>query len=163
MTKPNRTANIELAKRQVRQLAEFRYQVRNFLHFSERAARAAGLQPQQYQLLQAVAAVPEEQTPTIAYVAEKMMLRHNSAVELVDRTQKLGLLKRQTDAEDHRKVDLKLTAKGEKKLYSLVAAHIERLQENGPEMMQAFRAALKGVTNGAAAQKSPAKSTRQSK
>jgi DNA-binding MarR family transcriptional regulator len=148
MAKSNNRANLELAKQKARQLAEFRYQLRNFLHFSERAARAGGLQPQQYQLLQAVAAVPEGQTPTIAYAAERMMLRHNSAVELVDRTEKLGLLKRQTDALDHRKVDLKLTAKGEKLLYSLVATHIERLQENGPEMMTAFRTALKGVTNG---------------
>lgn len=163
MAKANRKENIELAKRQVRQLAEFRYQLRSFLHFSERAAKAEGLQPQQYQLLQAVAAVPEGQMPTIAYTAERMMLRHNSAVELVDRTEKLGLLKRQIDAEDHRKVDLKLTAKGEKLLYSLVATHIERLQENGPEMMYAFRTALKGVTNGITKAKPAAKSTRQAK
>jgi len=75
-----------LTRAQMRRLAEFRFQLRKFLHFSSLAADAAGIRAQQYQLLQCVWGMPEELDPTIANVAARMLLKHNSAVELVDRT-----------------------------------------------------------------------------
>jgi|GEM_PF-6936912 len=98
--------------KRLHQLAEFRYQMRRFLHFSEQAAGEQGMTVQQYQLLQVLAAVPEGLTPNIAYVAQRMFLRHNTAVELVARAEADGLVGRATDAKDHRKATLSLTAKG---------------------------------------------------
>ena len=85
---------VPLTRAQMRRLAEFRFQLRKFLHFSSLAADAAGLRAQQYQLLQCVWGMPEELDPTIANVAARMLLKHNSAVELVDRTIEQGLLRR---------------------------------------------------------------------
>ena len=76
----------------IRTLAEFRFEMRRFLHFSESAALEAGLHPQQHQLLLQVAGAPEGNTVTIAYAAERLGLKHNSTVELVDRSEREGLL-----------------------------------------------------------------------
>ncbi len=100
------------AMKNLHALAEFRYYLRGFLNFSDGVAEEAGLHPQQYQLLQVVAAVPKDEMPTIAYVAARLYLRHNSTVELVNRTERQGLLKREIDADDHRKVLLRLTPRG---------------------------------------------------
>ena len=78
-------------------LADFRYELRRFLHFSEGAAEQAGIHPQQHQLLLQVAGAPEGAVVTIAYAAERLGLRHNSAVELVDRSEHEGLLTRTVD------------------------------------------------------------------
>ena len=75
----------------LRTLAEFRYELRRFLHFSECAALDAGLQPQQHQLLLQVAGAPQDTAVTISYAAERLGLKHNSAVELVDRSEREGL------------------------------------------------------------------------
>ena len=83
-------------------LAEFRYELRQFLHFSERAAVEVGLQPQQHQLLLQVAGTPEGKTVTIVYAAERLSLRHNSVVELVNRSEREGLLVRTEDTVDRR-------------------------------------------------------------
>ncbi len=120
-------------------LAELRYHLRGFLNFSEGVAEAAGLHPQQYQLLQVVAAVPKDVMPTIAYVATRLYLRHNSTVELVDRTERQGLLKREIDADDHRKVLLRLTALGKERLTLLVEQHYVQLQLWAPEMIEVLR------------------------
>ncbi|HEV2446454.1 MAG TPA: helix-turn-helix domain-containing protein, partial [Candidatus Sulfopaludibacter sp.] len=74
----------------LRTLAEFRYELRCFLHFSECAALEAGLHPQQHQLLLQVAGAPESAAVTIAYAAERLGLKHNSTVELVDRSEREG-------------------------------------------------------------------------
>jgi DNA-binding MarR family transcriptional regulator len=87
----------------LRTLAEFRFELRCFLHFSERAALEAGLHPQQHQLLLQVAGVLEGTAVTIAYVAERLGLKHNSAVELVDRSEREGLMARTVDAADKRR------------------------------------------------------------
>ena len=109
-------------------LAEFRFELRRFLQFSEQAALAAGLQPQQHQLLLQVAAAPEGTAVTIAYAAERLGLRHNTAVELVDRAVREGLLLRTMDAEDQRRVLLRATRKGERLLGRLAADHARELQ-----------------------------------
>jgi DNA-binding MarR family transcriptional regulator len=131
-----------LTRAQMRRLAEFRFQLRKFLHFSSLAAGAAGLRAQQYQLLQCVWGMPEELDPTIANVAARMLLKHNSAVELVDRTIDQGLLRRSPDPTDHRRILLRMTPQGEQLLASLAAWHLRELEETGPELIRALRRVL---------------------
>ena len=101
-------------------LAEFRYQLRKFLSFSEGVSESRGIPAQQYQLLQVVAAVPAGQESSISYIAERMMVRHNSAVELVDRAVKAGLVIRVVDETDHRRSVVEMTEKGRTVLERLV-------------------------------------------
>jgi DNA-binding MarR family transcriptional regulator len=131
-----------LTRAQMRRLAEFRFQLRKFLHFSSLAADAAGIRAQQYQLLQCVWGMPEELDPTIANVAARMLLKHNSAVELVDRTIEQGLLRRCPDPTDHRRILLRMTPLGDKLLGSLAAWHLRELEETGPELIRALRRVL---------------------
>ena len=109
-------------------LADFRFELRRFLQFSEKAAVAAGLHPQQHQLLLQVAAAPDDAAVTIAYAAERLGLRHNSVVELVDRAVGEGLLVRTVDVDDQRRVLLRTTRKGERLLARLSADHARELQ-----------------------------------
>src|ERR1017187_2146233 len=87
----------------LRTLADFRFELRRFLQFSECAALEAGLQPQQHQLLLQVAGAPEATSVTIAYAAERLGLKHNSTVELVDRSEREGFLTRTPDPGDRRR------------------------------------------------------------
>jgi DNA-binding MarR family transcriptional regulator len=129
----------DLTHSDFQRLAEFRFQLRRFLHFSNLAAEEAGLRPQQYQLLQCVSGMPDELEPTIAHVAARMLLKHNSAVELVDRTIEQGLLKRAPDPIDQRRILLRVTLQGERVLASLAAHHLEELEHAGPELIRALR------------------------
>ncbi len=122
----------------VKALAEFRYQLRRFLSFSEEAAERAGISAQQYQLLQVVAAAPAGIQASISYVAERMVLRHNSAVELVGRAERSGLVRRQEDAADHRRALISLTPEGEAMLGGLVKKHWMELESQGPKLMTAL-------------------------
>ena len=133
---------VPLTRAQMRRLAEFRFQLRKFLHFSSLAADSAGLRSQQYQLLQCIWGMPEELDPTIANVAARMLLKHNSAVELVDRTIEQGLIRRSSDPTDHRRILLRMTTHGEKLLASLAAWHVRELEEAGPELIRALRRVL---------------------
>ena len=119
-------------------LADFRYELRKFLSFSETAAEAAGVRAQHYQLLQVIAAA-EDDGPTIAYVAERMLLKHNSAVELVNRAEAAGLVERTRTDEDNRRAMLAVTDKGEKILARLVVDHLEELKKSAGPMMKALR------------------------
>ena len=130
----------------LRRLAEFRFQLRRFLHVSQAAAERMGLPNQQFQLLQCVGGMPEGLTPTIASVAARMMLKHNSAVELVDRTIEQGLLRRSSDDADHRRILLSVTPKGERILASLVEFHTRELDQSGPELVRALNRILHGST-----------------
>ncbi len=113
--------------------------MRRFLHFSEQAAHDAGLQPQQHQLLLQVAAVPQGQTATIAYAAERLGLRHNSTVELADRCVAEGLLRRAADSTDRRKVVLRLTPHGASVLRELSDFHARELYELAPGLLRGIR------------------------
>ncbi len=104
-------------------LAEFRYQIRRFLHFSEQTAHKAGLEPQHHQLMLAVKGAGEGAGPRIAYLAERLQLQHHSAVELVDRLAKRGLIQRTRSQEDRREVHVKLTPRGERVLKQLTLEH----------------------------------------
>jgi DNA-binding MarR family transcriptional regulator len=119
-------------------LADFRYELRRFLHFSESAALEAGLQPQQHQLLLQVAGAATNAQVTIAYVAGRLALKHNSAVELVDRSEREGLLERTADARDRRCTILHLTRKGWKMLERLSDTHARELHEMGQRLIAAL-------------------------
>jgi DNA-binding MarR family transcriptional regulator len=122
----------------LKDLAEFRFQLRRFLSFSEKASEDAGIATQQYQLLQVIAAMPKGQGASISYLAERMILKHNSMVELVDRAGRAGLIRRESDDEDLRRSLVRLTAEGEKILERLVPVHLEELNEHGSEVITAL-------------------------
>jgi DNA-binding MarR family transcriptional regulator len=120
-------------------LAEFRYELRQFLHFSECAAMEAGLQPQQHQLLLQVAGAPEGEAVTIAYAARRLSLRHHSVVELVNRSESEGLLVRTADKADRRQVILQVTRKGGRILGKLAGDHAQELTEMAPRLAKALK------------------------
>lgn len=117
-------------------LAEFRYLLRRFMIFSEDAARAAGLTPQQHQALLAIKGF--EGAPTIGDLAERLVIKHHSAVGLVDRLVKAGHLKRRQDDSDRRRVTLALAASGEKLLADLSSANREELRMLTPALKALF-------------------------
>jgi DNA-binding MarR family transcriptional regulator len=131
-----------------RSLAEFRYQIRRFLHFSEQAARAEGLEPQQHQMLLAIRAWnrddPEDHGPAIGQLAESMFIRHHSAVGLVDRMEEQGLAERIRGRHDRREVRVRLTPRGAKVLERLASAHHAELKNSGPQLVQALTVVLEG-------------------
>ena len=133
----------------LRRLAEFRFQLRRFLHVSQAAAERVGLHNQQYQMLQCVGGMPEGMTPTIANVAERMLLKHNSAVELVDRTIEQGLLRRSGDEADHRRILLRVTPQGERILAALAEFHTRELEQSGPELVSSLDGILRSTRRGA--------------
>jgi DNA-binding MarR family transcriptional regulator len=134
-------------------LAEFRYELRRFLHFSEAAAREAGLEPQQHQLLLQLAGTSAKTASTIAYAAERLGLKHNSAVELVDRCEREGLLNRTVDAADKRRAILCITRKGYRVLADLTREHARELNERAPLLVRTLKRvqAHSSVTGGSRA------------
>lgn len=126
-------------------LAELRYQIRRFLHFSEQAARQARMEPRQHQLLLALKGLPEHVRPSIGALAERLQIRPHSAVELANRLAKGGFVRRRRDGndKDRREVLLHLTAKGEKVLRELSLHHREELRTAGPALMTALQSVLK--------------------
>ena len=115
----------------------FRDGLRRFLHWSEQQAKAAGLTGAQYQLLLAVRGHPD--APSVGDVADHLLLRHHSAVELVDRAERAGLVRRVPDASDQRVVRLELTPDGEASLAELAAAHLEELSRLRPSFEGLWR------------------------
>jgi DNA-binding MarR family transcriptional regulator len=120
-------------------LAQFRYQLRKFLSFSEAAAHAAGLTSQQHQALLAIKGFSGTQQVSVGDLAGFLLVRHHTAVELVDRMTKLGLLVRIVDADDSRRILVKLTRKGEQKLQMLSKIHFEELQAASPRLTTILR------------------------
>ena len=131
--------NVAVAIPQLAELAEFRYQLRTFLSFSESASEKCGVAAQQYQLLQVIAAIQPGRQASISYVAERMILRHNSTVELVDRAERAGLVARRNDETDLRRSLLHLTPHGWEVLRKLVAMHLEELHRHTEPMIGALR------------------------
>lgn len=123
-------------------LAAFRYHIRRFLHFSEQAARLSEIEPQQHQLLLAAKGYggsPEE-GPTIGYLADRLQIRHHSAVELIDRMVAQGLVQRLQCSKDRRQVIVCLTRYGDRILKKLSTEHIRELRETGPALVAALEA-----------------------
>ncbi len=117
-------------------LAEFRYQLRRFLRFMEDEVRDVGLNPQQWQLVLAVKGLPRGQTPTISRLAERMQLNHNSMVELVDRCEEHGLVRRTRLDSDRRQVVLSIMPEGEALLRRLGSASRQELRNVGPVLVE---------------------------
>lgn len=115
-------------------LLALRTRLRHFERWSERQARAAGLTPAQHQLLLAIRGHGDPRGPTVGEVADYLLLRHHSAVGLVDRADAAGLIARQRDPDDHRVVRLRLTRNGARRLERLSALHVEELERLGPKL-----------------------------
>ncbi len=124
----------EITDDDYRRLLEFRTGLRRFLHWSEEQAQAAGLSPAQHQLLLAVRGHTDPRGPTIGEAAECLLLRHHSAVGLVDRAEAAGLVRRRQDRDDHRIVRLHLTARGAETLHQLTAVTLEELARLSPRL-----------------------------
>jgi len=120
-------AGNEITTTDYQALAAYRYAIRRFLRFSEEAAREAGITPQQYQLMLAIKGYPERDYANITELAERMQLDHHSAVGLIDRTEERGLVRRDPNPDDRRRVNVRLTATGEALLKRLATVHREEL------------------------------------
>ncbi|HUX43679.1 MAG TPA: MarR family winged helix-turn-helix transcriptional regulator [Terracidiphilus sp.] len=112
----------------VRELAWFRYTLRRFLRFSEKAARACGVTPQQHQLMLGVSGFSKDGTATISELAEFLQERNHSVVGLVERAAAVGLVRRDTSPADRRLVLVRLTARGERILTKLSRLHRDEVE-----------------------------------
>ncbi|MGC2660707.1 MAG: MarR family winged helix-turn-helix transcriptional regulator [Bryobacteraceae bacterium] len=129
-----------LSPEQYRQIAEFRYRIRQFLHFSEEVARGNGIEPRQHQLMLAIKGLPEGLRPTITALSERLCLRHHSTVELINRLVAHGAVVRVHSNEDSREILVELTPHGEELLRTLSVLHWEELQNAGPALADSLRA-----------------------
>lgn len=125
-----------------RQLAEFRFRIRQFLHFSEEAARSWKIEPQQHQLLLAIKGLPEGTRPTVSALSHRLCLRHHSTVELVDRLVEQGAVSRRQNVEDRREVFIELTPHGEELLHQLSAILWQELRVTGPALVESLQAVV---------------------
>ncbi len=115
-------------------LAEFRYALRHYLRFSKNAVETAGITLQQHQALLFIIGFPGREQVTIGELAERLQIRHHSAVGLVDRLEEQGLVERTPNEEDRRRVFIGLTEKGVGVLESLASMHREELRYLGPQL-----------------------------
>jgi len=127
-----------LTTRDYAQLAEFRRALRGFLRFSEDAAAAVGLTSQHYQAMLVLRGCPDDRKVTINDLAQQLLIKHNSAVELVDRLVEEGLIVRESSSTDRRKVELRLTTLGREVLAKLASVHRAELLRVGPLLGRFF-------------------------
>ena len=125
---------LRITKAHYESLAALRHALRRFLNFSQEAAGESGLTPQQHQALLAIKGFPGRDYVSVAELAERLQLRHHSAVGLVDRLVRTRLLRRTSSAADRRRVELRLTPRGEKVIERFSAVHLQELREFGPEL-----------------------------
>ncbi|MFY9904123.1 MAG: helix-turn-helix domain-containing protein [Terriglobales bacterium] len=123
-------------------LADLRYQIRRFVHFSEQAAHEAGIEPRQHQLMLALKGLPARTRPRIRELADRLLIQHHSTVELVNRLAAGGYVRRHRMKEDRREVSLALTKKGEKILRELSLHHQEELRLRSPALIAALLRAI---------------------
>jgi len=109
------------------ELAEFRYQLKKFLHFSDSEAQKVGVTPQQHQLLLAIKGFPGRETATPRELAERLLITHNACVGLIDRCSQLGLVTRTSNPHDGRSVLIQLTKQGEEILQKLSEIHLKEI------------------------------------
>jgi DNA-binding MarR family transcriptional regulator len=119
-------------------LSQLRYLIRKFLQEGDETARQAGLEPQQYLMLLAIRGLPSPEEASIRTLAERLSLRHHSTVELVDRLESHGLVKRTRGREDRRQVLVSLQPRGEKLLEKVVAQRIVELRSHGHSLVAAI-------------------------
>jgi DNA-binding MarR family transcriptional regulator len=132
----------KITEREYGALAELRHLIRRFVQEGDATARQAGLEPQQYLLLLAIRGLPPRQEASIRALAERLSLRHHSTVELIDRMEARGFVKRMRGREDRRQVLISLQPRGEKLVEKVVEQRIIELRANGHELVQAITALL---------------------
>ncbi|MDX8538259.1 MULTISPECIES: helix-turn-helix domain-containing protein [Mesorhizobium] len=133
---PSQNARPAISQADYQRLSEFRYLIRRFLEFSQIQANEAGLTPRQHQALLAIKGFPGAGPVTVGDLAERLRIRHHSAVELVDRLCEAGLVTRDQDKDDHRRVLLRLTERADDCLAELSAAHLDELGRIEPMLMR---------------------------
>ena len=134
-----------------RALAEFRFLIRSFLRFSERAARSQGIEPQQHQLLLACKGLPEGKRPTIGALAQRLCVEHHTTVALVDKLEAAKLVQRAPSPVDRREVLVQITEQGEALLAALSELHRAQLANVGPKLIAALSAVLDSRASAAGA------------
>lgn len=124
-------------------MAELRYRIRLFLREGDAAARSAGLEPQQYLLLLAIRGLPADSAAKIQALADSLLIKHHSAVELVDRLEKRGLVRRSRSRDDRRQVLVSLLPKGQRVLERVVQQRINEVRAGGSQLVRAIDALLR--------------------
>ncbi len=142
---------MSITKRQFERIAAFRHSLRRFLRFSEGAIRKRGVTPQQYQLILAIKGFPNRDFATVRELAEQLQRSHHSVVELINRTERIGLVRRRHSTEDRREVYISLTPRGEHTLklladehrreYRLLHASLTKTLENRLDLVRSRAAA----------------------
>ncbi len=149
---------LDITPAEYRALAELRYRIRHFLREGDAKARAVGLEPQQYLMLLAIRGLPEGSEATIQTLAERLALKHHSAVELVDRLETHGYVRRTRSRDDRRRVFVSLLPRGERLLEQVARNRISELRSTGEALVGAIEALLeRGPHGGNHAKKSPKK------
>lgn len=128
-----------LTKANYEALAEFRCELRKFFAFSEAAAAGAGVTPQQHQLMLSIMGAPGRDSLSIVEIADRLLLRHHTVVELVDRLSDLGLVERNPDPTDGRKIQVSLTKSGNATIDKLSSIHVEELKSIRPTLRKLLR------------------------
>ncbi len=136
-------SSARISKAQYEMLAAFRYQLRQFLHFSEQAAQKAGLTLRQHQALLAIKGFPNRESITIGELAEQLQIAHHSAVGLVDRSVEQDLVAREQGVEDRRQVYIKLTDHGSEVLEQLSGAHRAEIRRLGPRLRSLLKSLMR--------------------
>jgi len=132
----------EITTAEYRALAELRYRIRKFVGEGDAVARAAGLEPQQYLLLLAIRGLPDNVEATIRALADRLALKHHSAVELIDRLESHGYVRRSRSRDDRRRVLVTLLPRGEKLLEQVAQDRIGELRASGAALVAAISALL---------------------
>jgi DNA-binding MarR family transcriptional regulator len=132
----------KITSNEYRALAELRYRIRLFLREGDATALSEGLEPQQYQMLLAIRGLEDGELATVGMLAERLAIKHHSAVELIDRLERRGFVKRARDKEDRRQVRVSLLPRGEKALASVVKERIGELRASGAELVRTIETLL---------------------
>ena len=151
----DKNGEIRITNKEYEQLAAFRYALRSFLRFSERAAEAYHVTAQQYQALLAIKGFRQHERLTVGELAEQLQVRSHSAVELVDRMVAQGLVRREPSADDRRQVCVVLTPQGDDILAHLAAVHKEQLHVMAPELERLLARLLGDGSNRGEGEQSP--------
>ncbi|HEU0035215.1 MAG TPA: MarR family transcriptional regulator [Kofleriaceae bacterium] len=133
----------DLSDADYRALADFRHQLRRFIAFSETAARGQALEPRQHQVLLALRGLPRDVEPTVQVLANQLVLKHHTVVELLDRLEALQLVRRERALDDRRRVLVALTTKGSELLRKLSSAHLDELRSLAPALVGSLNGVLR--------------------
>jgi DNA-binding MarR family transcriptional regulator len=124
-------------------LADFRHQLRRFIAFSENAARGVGIEPKQHQLLLALRGLPSGAEPTVQELAARLVLKHHTVVELLDRLEAVGMIRRNRAVDDRRRAVVSITARGSELLRRLSASHLDELRSLAPALVGSLNGVLR--------------------